>query len=623
MQSLNEQQITLLKYLAEQTHETLKPLPNIGMAEWCEQYLYLSANDSARPGRFTFDPAEYQREIFNTISDSNVRKVVIKAASQTVKTQSLLSMLAYVIANDPGPVLITEPNENLCKTISKRIDHMVDATPALQGKIRDKRERDSGNTLYSKAFPGGNVYLRSVASPASMAMLAIRYLFIDEASRGVINSEGNAISQARARLTTYGYLAKEVIVSSPADEETCVIESEFLYSDQRHFHVPCNKCGAEQTLIWECVKWDDKIKKVHYECQHCGELWTNAQKNRNVKKGRWIAQAPENETPGFTINAIYSSFITIQDLAKEFIAAKRSGVEELKPFINTRLGEVFRDHVNELSDIPWFTRLEAYTPQTLPEDVLILTLGCDIGDNNLCTQVRGFGIDDHAWTIEYKVFHGDPTQNNVWNEFANYYFDKLYTRTDGLKMKILAYAIDSGYATQNVVDFCNKYRKRQVYAIKGVAGVRPIFPDRSKRGKYGTFYPIGVDTAKTKLSRLLQVDGPEKSGFQHFPLSIDDIEFFNELTGETRKIIRKKDGSITRQWRKKKDQDRVEVWDTAIYALAARYSIKMNLHKYAETLKLRAQQHSQIINKDNDKNIQQNQSTPPARRKGFISGLQY
>jgi len=81
-------------------------------------------------------------------SDPATPEVVVMAGAQLGKTEAILNILGFHIAHDPCPILVMQPTLEMAQAFSKdRVAAgLVRSTPALRGKIKDPRARDSGNT---------------------------------------------------------------------------------------------------------------------------------------------------------------------------------------------------------------------------------------------------------------------------------------------------------------------------------------------------------------------------------------------------------------------------------------------------------------------------------------------
>src|SRR5918994_5995582 len=143
------------------------PPPRLTVSEWADRFRKLSAEASAEPGRWETARAEYQRGIMDAFNDPSVETVVVMSSAQVGKTEVVNNVVGYLIDQDPSPILVIQPTERMGETWSKdRLAPMLRDTPALKGKVKDPRSRDSGNTLLHKVFAGGHVTIIGANAPA-------------------------------------------------------------------------------------------------------------------------------------------------------------------------------------------------------------------------------------------------------------------------------------------------------------------------------------------------------------------------------------------------------------------------------------------------------------------------
>ena len=155
----------------------LAPPPRLSISEWADRYRMLSRESSAEPGKWSTDRAPYQRGIMDAFGDPMVEGVVVMSSAQIGKTEILNNVVAYYVDQDPAPMLVLQPTQQMGEAWSKdRLAPMLRDTPRLKGKIKDPRARDSGNTLLQKQFPGGHITISGANSAASLASRPIRHL---------------------------------------------------------------------------------------------------------------------------------------------------------------------------------------------------------------------------------------------------------------------------------------------------------------------------------------------------------------------------------------------------------------------------------------------------------------
>ena len=138
----------------------------------------------------------------DAFADRSISSVVVKSSAQIGKTEIILNILGYHVDQDPPPILLLQQKLDMAEAVSKdRLATMVRDTPALAGKVKDPRSRDSGNTLLHKTFPGGHITIAGANSPSSLASRPIRIVLCDEVDRYPVSAgtEGDPVDLARKR----------------------------------------------------------------------------------------------------------------------------------------------------------------------------------------------------------------------------------------------------------------------------------------------------------------------------------------------------------------------------------------------------------------------------------------
>lgn len=398
----------------------------------------------------------------DAVNDPRVREVVVMKSAQVGWTEILGNVVGYHIDRDPAPMLLIQPTLDMGESWSKdRLSPMVRDTPALRGKIKDARSRDSGNTLLHKQFPGGHITIAGANSPASLASRPIRVVLCDEVDRypASAGTEGDPVSLARKRSTTF-WNRKLLAGSTPTVKGSSRIEAMFEASDQRYYLVPCPHCETFDRLRWENVKWPEgEPRAAYYACPHCGGVLTDADKARMLPRGRWEATAQSDGVAGFHICELYSPWVTFGAMAAAFVDAKRTP-QTLQTWVNTSLGETWV----ERGDAPEWERVlqqrAAYESGEVPDGVLALTAGVDVQKNRLVYVVRGFGREMFSALVEHGELYGDTDQPEVWMRLGN-----LLAERWGDDMAIRVMCVDSGFRAERVYAFARRFP--QARATKG------------------------------------------------------------------------------------------------------------------------------------------------------------
>ena len=157
----------------------------------------------------------------------------------------------------------------------------------LRERVRERRSRDSGNTVLSKEFPGGVLILTGANSAVGLRSMPARYLFLDEvdAYPGDVEGEGDPILLAERRSATF-QRRKILLVSTPKTRGLSRIEREYEQSDRRRYFVPCPHCGEHQTLEFGNLRWPEgRPREAEYACGQCGALIGERHKTAMLEQG--------------------------------------------------------------------------------------------------------------------------------------------------------------------------------------------------------------------------------------------------------------------------------------------------------------------------------------------------
>ncbi|MBF0141089.1 MAG: phage terminase large subunit family protein [Magnetococcales bacterium] len=557
----------------------IKPVLPITVSEWADANRILSTVSSREPGQWRTSRTPYLREVMDCLSSlSPVERVIFMASSQIGKTEVGLNWLGYIMAHDPGPILMVQPSLELGKTYSKqRLAPMVHESTILRDLVGEVRSRDSGNTMLMKEFPGGILRITGSNSAAALAGMPVRWLFLDEADRfeGDVGGEGDAVNLAIQRTANFSN-RKILIASTPTIKGHSRIEKLFALSDQRYYWVPCPHCGHMQVLKWAQVKWPKgEPAEAYYLCIECQEKIHSHHKDAMLEAGKWIPSAvtKDGKTAGFHISALYNphGWLSLGEIAVEYYSSYRDPFQ-LKVWMNTKLGELWEESAEGIESEGLLGRREKAW-KYLPVGVLVLTASVDVQGNRLEVEVVGWGMGEESWSVDYVVLMGDPSGTQVWHDL-----ESLLTRTypHSLQvpdMKISAVAIDTGgHNFIDVANYCRPRQGRKIWAIKGRGGQGvPIWPKRPSNKNKGRvpLYTVGVDSCKEAIYARLKIDKPGP-GYMHFTIERDGV-YFDQLTSEKVSTTYRK-GRAVRTW-VIPDGVRNEALDCRVYALAALHGL--------------------------------------------------
>jgi len=536
--------------------------------EWAERERRLTDGVSSVEGRFRALP--YQRLLLEVLTERRYTEHVWMIAAQTMKTESINCAIGYFMDAEPCGIMVVYPTLDRAKDYSKKkLARMIASTACLRNKVKLARARDSGNTLLSKEFPGGDIIISGSNSPSSLRSASRRVVIQDEIDsyEESAGTEGDPCALADTRAENYSNAVK-IKASTPTAKGSSRIEQKFEDSTKHRYHVPCPKCGHQQWLKWSCVRWPkDKPEEARYHCEKCDQPWTDAERIRAIHAGEWIAENPDHTRFGAHLSGLYrliglkDTYVSyLHEFAAVFLDRKRAGLMAVRAWINTFLAETYEE-VSETVDADVIAaRAETYldedrppapgetpppvTPTPLlPEagGVLVLVAGVDVQADRLEVEIVGYGRGEETWGIQYAIIPGAPTKRETWDELDAFLL-KPWKHPRGYLLTPAAVAVDTGHEPEEVYKYVRRSAGRKIIAVKGSSGGygEPALSRPRKSGVHAVhLWMVGTVTMKEYIyARLRLVEhGP---GFMHFPKNPRrgyDAAYYKGLTAE--KVITK------------------------------------------------------------------------------------
>lgn len=570
----------------------LKPDPNMTVDEWSDRYMIIPKDSGANEyGKYRTSRTPHAREIMRALSDNHpCKRVVLMGASQMLKTQVGLNWFACSVHQSPANFLWILPTGKLAKRTSTRVSKTISAVPELRERVAAPRSRDSINTLDTKEYQGGALYIVTAGAAANLSEVPARRVLFDEVDRAVqnVNGEGDPVELGEARQTTFERNRKSYYPSSPTITDESTVEKLYLRGTRREALADCVHCGHAQPLVFERLKMTEDGQEAMYPCADCGAVMYETDKNKMFARGAWSEGVPgDGETESFTINGMFLPYgwIPWKALWKQYQKALDKLAEgdetAMIVFYNTRLARSWERKKEQTKYSDLMARAE-HVLGTVPKGGLILTMAVDTQPDRLEAKVVAWGEGMENWVVDYQILFGSPAEADVWKRLDEVLAGR-YRHDNGRMLPIAATFIDSGGAnTQDVYNYVYPRQYLHVFAIKGastpnkpILSGKPSMIDVTWQGataKQGVkLWFIGTDTAKDYFaSRYKLVTGP---GATHFPKGLPE-EYYKQLTAEY-SITAYKRGRKVRIWEKKKS-DRNEAGDIMNYNLAAAHYLGLH-----------------------------------------------
>ena len=567
----------------------MKPPEDLTVSQWADKNRRLTSESSAEVGKWRTSRTPYMFDILDSFTDPLIEHIVVVAASQVGKSETINNMVGYCIDQDPGPILLIQPTIDDVKRYSEmRIAPMIRETRCLKRKVADPKSRDAANTKRQKSFPGGVLVMTGSNVAHDLSSMLIRYVFGDERDRWATSagSEGDPWELAVARTRTF-YNKKMVEVSTPTVKGASAIENSYNLGTMERWKTQCPHCGEYVEITFDNIRFEyeaaekgDKkifhITELFYVCPECGGI--SDEHTMKSQPAKWVATVPEarkhHKTRSFWLTAWVSPWATWESIILQFLQAGTDSAK-LQVVYNTQFGELWEERGDMASEDDVMARREVYEAE-VPDGVLLLTCGVDTQDDRLEYEVVGHRRFGETWGIKKGVILGRPDTEEVWERLDEVLSHK-YKFKSGVSLQIsLTFIDEGGHFTQEVRQHCLARQYDHVFAIKGAN--RPDIPYTAPPKKQKIVvngkvigqvwvYEIGVNAGKQKIVDNLRVQSPG-ANYCHFPLRDDyGKQFFKQLMSEHLAYVPKLKHPW--QWQKIPGHERNEAFDIRNYNLAA------------------------------------------------------
>jgi len=541
-----------------------------------------------RGQKYSRKTAPYLTEPLKLLSPDNpTMEIRCMFPAQTGKSTLAELTSMYYITQVPSEILYISSNETAAiKWLERRIvPRAAAAGVKFKTEVESRTSRKTGNTSYSKLFPGGNIDIASSLSPAQLASETKRIVLPDEVDRWrlQLGDEGSVWDMIKARTQAWGSQSKILAMSTPTTEDASLIFQLFLEGDQRLFYVPCPYCGHMQLLDfshgrghglhWKYSKGRILRKSIVYVCesQTCQREIKESSKNKMLNGGEWRKNAiPEYDfIASFNLNGLYSPLLSWYDMVISYEESKKSPLKK-QAHDNLKMGKPHRESGTRPAAEKVRENRGKYKRDQIPNGVLYLVAAVDVqegsesNENNparLEMEILGIGAGYKTWSINYLVFKGnvlDP-YSGAWEDLNTYALESelTYFRDDGMGFSISLIFIDSGSGkvADIVYRFCNRWQN--TFPSKGFSALKTRKKEKGdeitsgnfrryraqKLNEDSTLYEVSTNYYKTQIYHNLKIPRqevePQRPGFCDFPWDYDE-HYFEMLTSEERR----RDGSF-------------------------------------------------------------------------------
>lgn len=594
--------------------------PEETASQWAKGERHIEV--SPMPGPYDPDITPFLTGLFDLYSQEHLRELFIAGGSQGAKSDFMHTCWGYRAVHEPGPSLIVMQDRNTgTETLQDRLIPMIENTPSLRRLTTGNPDDISNRRIRLRT--GMVTYLGWAQSEGRLASKPIRDGYFDEVDLW----PESAIRKARARLRTFedSYKIIEACTTSVASGR--IWQTQKLAQVLIDFWPVCPYCGEAHVMNPANIDWPREIVdpahladrgSAWYLCPHCGQKWDEEDRNEAVlaaaalhdpqgKGGVQIWHGWRARDGGMPIDKatrvwahippLISRFVTFAKLAQAYLLTLVEPSEaNLQNLYNDGYGlPVPEDAEGELTgEKELYNRRAPYGPDdadwAVPMAACVLTADADVQANRLEVEVVAWGEGHQCWGIEYRVFHGDTSQDDVWDQLHDWVQDTTWRHETGADLQIARLGVDINYRTDMASKFVKRSRKYLAHIGSHIRGL-PLVPRKpSKTKKYKVpFYQLGTETGKDLLFSWFTVTepGPRCCHWHNGPGY--DFEYFRMLCAERPKKERnKKTGKLETIWVLRDGFQRNEALDVRVGNMAVREILNPNYDRLSEALQAQA-----------------------------------
>ncbi len=440
---------------------SVRPLPNLLISDWSDKYREIPRGN-AEPGRWKTLRTPYLKEIMDEMSpQSPTEKVVVIKGTQLGFTEVGNNIIGYYMHIDPRSIGMWLPTDALAERhAKKKLWKMIETTSVLKEVVFPRNKGTGENsTITQLMFPGGATSIYGSNSTASYRSDSISVAIKDDIDGFVDDVEGEGSPVELIDNRTDSYANRKIYENStPTIDGMSHIQTEFEESTQSEYYMPCTECTQMVKFSIDNFKYTHEnyklISDVEFCCPHCGSLIKEQNKTwmMDYNNGAKFIDKQEHKVKGFKVNSFYSplGWTSWVRIIEEYLKAKKKlkdGDDRLmKRFINTRLAEVYKPMVKK-TDADELKKLVIGVDEgVVPKDTWKIVMAVDVQGDHFWYEVRCllYGVSYHV--LQYG-------RAETWEDIENIMRDQYYDVNERA-YQVTVCAIDSGYRTDEVYEFC-------------------------------------------------------------------------------------------------------------------------------------------------------------------------
>lgn len=287
------------EWLAGIADKCLRPDPTEPPWKWACREVWLGGKQSATPKQYDITRTPWTKEWQELPLRRDVRVGGVMKSSRTGFTEASFNIMRWMPESWPGNVLYAINSQKLAREIvSRRIKPTLDE--AAKAFLSDDPD---DNTLSRISMPTMDMVFSGSGASGPFMEMWYRLIVLDEVENHIQDQETTTFDRALSRQAD----VPDGLTLAIAKAELAggIIDLIFIRGTQKHYLVPCPRCGRIIQLLTDhliadhCFEHDEwslarVLNETFYQCQLCHQPIYESEKESMVNSdlAKWVPATP-------------------------------------------------------------------------------------------------------------------------------------------------------------------------------------------------------------------------------------------------------------------------------------------------------------------------------------------
>jgi len=344
-------------------------------SKWASLYRVMTSKPIIGPWTFKYHP--WLRDVM----DSKARIAVARKAAQMGFSEAAINRIFFMMDVRKASCMYVLPNlkPDASDFSASRFDPALEGSKHLAEMFTDTRN------IGLKRAGGSSLFIRGSKSRAGLKSVPAAFVVFDELEEMMQENIALAFERASGQAeedVAYFLLSTPLLANMGIDKW-------FLNTNQQQYVFKCPHCSRLSEMIYpdSLVVYgesdnDPEVERSHYICHQCKHPLDQLTKPDwlSLNNASWQKMAPGSIDDGWSINQMYSMFVTPVTMAKKVHRAKVSPEDEQELY-NSKLGLPHEVKGARILDSDIQAVLGGHRKGKRKYKNSIVTIGCDVGTN--------------------------------------------------------------------------------------------------------------------------------------------------------------------------------------------------------------------------------------------------